>query len=297
MKKIITIFCGALFILAGLAGLVLPIVPGWALIFVGMSMIAPTLAGRLRRIILRRFFKEKIVFFNAWRKAGVRAGFTTRHFPLALHKTAELCAPEHQNALVEALPSEKFVFLDQIHADRVEVIESPAPERFMRLEATDGVLTRLKNVTLLVMTADCLSVFFRTPGPDAWVGLVHAGWRGSRLGIAEKALRMICERSGCDPRRVQIAFGPCIGPACYEVGEEFLEFFPQASFKRRQGRLYFDLAAENRRRLISAGASPAHIEPCGICTVTDNPDFYSFRKEKDDAGRLISFIDLENPVR
>ena len=53
---------------------------------------------------------------------------------------------------------------------------------------------------------------------------------------------------------------------------------------------YFDLAAENKRQLVDAGVTWENIIDCGLCTVCEDERFYSFRKEKDDSGRMISFI-------
>ena len=64
----------------------------------------------------------------------------------------------------------------------------------------------------------------------------------------------------------------------------------ESPLRQKDGTWYFDLAGENRRQLIEVGAKPDHILDLEICTVAENEDFYSFRKEKEAAGRIISFI-------
>ena len=49
---------------------------------------------------------------------------------------------------------------------------------------------------------------------------------------------------------------------------------------------------ENRRQARSAGVPMKNLRISGLCTVSDNRIFYSFRKEKEAAGRMISFIRL-----
>ena len=320
MKKIILAIAGALLILVGIAGLILPVMPGWALIFFGLSFIAPAFAARLKRRVLRKFFKKEIVYLDEWKKLNVHTGFTTRHFPLVLHKAADLLDVSNQNFFVGTIHAhlppvgrigkarlDKFVFLEQVHGDHVEVLEDAEKfkqEQFIRLSAADGVLTNLKNVMLLVLTADCLSIYLSAgKGQSQWIGLVHAGWRGAEKNIAKKAFKMIRDKSGCAARDIRVILGPRIGKNHYEVGEEFQEYFPVGArsprptwgevtspLRQKNGRLYFDLAGKNKRQLLEAGASRDRIVELGICTVSENEDFYSFRKEKEAAGRIISFI-------
>ena len=149
------------------------------------------------------------------------------------------------------------------------------------------MITNMKGMTLLVLTADCLPIFFRAGA--SWAGLVHAGWRGTQKQIARKAFETLIAKSGCSPSEVSVAFGPCIRSG-YEVGDEFLDYFPKSSLKRQNRRLVFDLAAENKRQLVAAGAGRRRIIDRNLCTVAHGGTFYSHRKEKEGAGRIISFI-------
>ncbi|MBI4353396.1 MAG: laccase domain-containing protein [Candidatus Omnitrophica bacterium] len=318
MKRLFLACLGVVLAGVGVAGLVLPFLPGLALIFVGLSFIAPELAEKLKRKILRRWMKREVFLLKERRRGGVTAGFTTRHFPLVLSQTDDLLDPFHQELFKKDLRRnlrslkgggakggwERFVFLDQPHGDRVAVIEDSAKYEapgFYRLFDADGVVTPIGGLALLALTADCLPIFFYGAGGEpldsargklrrtSWIGLVHAGWRGTKSRIAQKAFRLLLEKSGCAPSDVRIAFGPCIRKEHYEVGGEFLDYFPERSLRRKGGRLYFDLAGENRRQLVEAGVLERHISDLGICTVDENEDFYSFRKEKALAGRMVSF--------
>jgi len=305
MRKLFLAIVGVFLILIGIAGLILPILPGWLLIFLGLSFIAPEFAEKLKKRIFRKLFKHEIVTLDEWKKYPVRAGFTTRHFPLLLHKTDDLLDPSKQDQLKGLLSRypppgagtvaasggrHRGCFLNQVHGDNVVALEDPAVFEkgdFYHAKEADGVITNIKDLTLLVLTADCLSIFFYAPG---WTGLVHAGWRGTEKKIAQKVFQMILGQSKCRPSDVQIAFGPRICKDHYEVGEEFKNLFPEKSIYTKSGKTYFDLAGENKRQLLQAGAVPGNILDHGICTVCENEDFYSFRKEKEAAGRMVSFI-------
>ncbi len=306
MEKIILAVIGTLFIIVGIAGLVLPVLPGWALIFVGFSLIAPKLAERLKRCVLRNFSKREIVYLEKWRRSGVHAGFTTRHFPMVLYKTDDLLdlaaqaqfqklLGESKIALAHGMqPLSKFALLNQVHGDNVAVLDGENKYRdsgFYHLEETDGVITDQKGFALLAMSADCLPIFMKAPG---WVGLVHAGWRGTKAQIAKKAYWLLKQRSSCRNSQIQIIFGPHISVGRYEVGPEFKDLFLNRALRERIGKLYFDLAGENRHQLRHAGALELNITDLGLCTVKENRDYYSFRKEKDAAGRMVSFILLQS---
>ena len=64
MKKFFLFIAGIFLILIGIVGWLLPVVPGWAFIFIGLSFIAPAFAARLKRRILRRFSKKEVVYLK-----------------------------------------------------------------------------------------------------------------------------------------------------------------------------------------------------------------------------------------
>lgn len=308
MKKILLAIVGVVYILIGIAGIILPIVPGWVLIFLGLSFIAPKLAERLKRRILRKFAKHEILYLEKFRKLKVHAGFTTRHFSLVFKKTDDFLEADNRLHFPKLLaqspvaihhgmkPITRFAFLNQVHGGAVAVLEDPSvigENEFYHVQKTDGVITNIKELALLVMTADCLSVFFAAGKPASWIGVVHAGWRGTQEEISKKAFKLIREKAGCRAKDIRIILGPCIGKKQYEVGPEFKKIFSKKFVKERKGKLTFDLAGENKRQLMKAGALERNIYEIDMCTIEENGDLYSFRKEKDAAGRMVSFIVLQ----
>ena len=187
MKKVIFFILGIILILLGVIGLILPIVPGWPLLLLGLSFIAPKLAERLKQRFYRKFSKKEVVYLEGWKKLGVDAGFTTRHFPLFVNKTGQFNSEETQESFLDHLSKSvvlknhgvafepRFVFLDQVHGSHVAVLEDGAKYRekgFYSQPKADAVLTNIPDLTLLVLTADCLSIFL-SAGP--WIGLVLSG--------------------------------------------------------------------------------------------------------------------------
>ncbi len=306
MKRILFFVIGILLILVGVVGWILPVMPGWPFIFLGLSFIAPRLAERVKHRVLRKLFKQDFVLLDSWKKNGTQAGFTTRHFPLVLKKTDDLLDSQKQEQFIRYFsklnnnPSgqsglfEKFALLNQVHGDGVAVLFGPekySEKGFYHIPQCDAAITDIQGMTLLVFTADCLSVFFSA---GSWVGLAHAGWRGTQKKITAKTFQLLLENSGVSSGEVKISFGPSIGVKHYEVGQEFQNIFPSSSLmfigKGSHRSLHFDLAKENKRQLLELEADPKNMADYGICTVSENKNFYSFRKEKDAAGRMISFI-------
>ncbi len=176
----------------------------------------------------------------------------------------------------------------QIHGDDV-IVAVNSPAACQACPDADAYITNERNLPIAIRTADCVPVFMYDPLHKV-IGLAHAGWKGTVKGIAVKTLNILQDKFNSQGSDVQVAIGPCIRPCCYQVGAEFKEHFPQ-DITERNGHLYVDVAANNRRQLIEAGVSPANISDCGICTCCDT-NYFSFRRDAAKAGRMISLMML-----
>jgi hypothetical protein len=154
----------------------------------------------------------------------------------------------------------------------------------------DGLVTNRQDVALSIRTADCYPILLADRRNRA-VAAIHAGWRGTAAHIVGNALEKMKAEFGTSPADVSAAIGPGIGVCCYEVGAEVASQFGPAV------KTHVDLALENRKQLETAGVPPQNIEALGICTFCDAERFFSYRREKNHAGRMTSFIMLrtENP--
>lgn len=151
----------------------------------------------------------------------------------------------------------------------------------------DALVTSQPGVTVSVRTADCFPILLADPIHRA-VAAVHAGWRGTAARIVVMALDTMGREFDTNPRDVIAAIGPGIGACCYEVGEEVARQFGQNFYGADSGRL--DLAAENDRQLTEAGVVAIdHIRACTFCR---KDLFYSWRRDRDQTARMISYIGL-----
>jgi YfiH family protein len=175
----------------------------------------------------------------------------------------------------------------QIHRDEIVRVPGPLYGCWSGQHGADGLITDVPGLFLMGYFADCVPVLAYDPVLRA-VGLVHAGWRGALLRIAERLVAEMAGAFGTRPGDLCVGIGPAIGPCCYEVGEEVIagvEHLPEPEGLLRPGRpghAYLDLWEANRRALLRAGVPPEQIEVAGLCTACQVDRFFSYRRE----GRL-----------
>jgi YfiH family protein len=178
----------------------------------------------------------------------------------------------------------------QIHSDQV-VSARPLGGR---TADGDALITDLIGQRIGVRTADCVPILLVDANTRA-VGAVHAGWRGTLAGIASKAVLRLCAEFGTDPADVHVAIGPAIGACCYEVGVEVAERFSDifagsVPLRSPNGRPLLDLIEANRRTLIAASVPEHQVYSSGLCTYCCRNDFFSYRRDPANPGRMTSYI-------
>jgi hypothetical protein len=195
--------------------------------------------------------------------------------------------------LSSAWPDEKgaLVTLRQIHSDQVVVTEAAG-----LAGEGDAVITNRPGLLLAIRTADCVPILIADARNQA-VAAVHAGWRGTVLGILPKAIRAMRERFGTRLEDLRIAAGPGIGPCCFEVGPEvaaeFRSLFPERSDLDQ--RVKIDLFEANCRQVRQLGIEESQIVLSRACTCCDRNLFQSYRRDREAAGRMVSAIGIVAP--
>jgi polyphenol oxidase len=154
-------------------------------------------------------------------------------------------------------------------------------------ELADAAITNQPNHAICVITADCAPIALWTH--NATVGAVHAGWKGLEAGIIELAVEAMRKLSGEED--VYAWLGPCIGPECYEFGEDELgqverRYGSSVRSTTSQGSTALDLAAGVRAALKNAGSHwEGSAEACTAC----DPQWFSWRARKS-PGRQALFV-------
>lgn len=188
---------------------------------------------------------------------------------------------ENYRILTAALgvDKEKLVLTRQVHSDVIRVVtdaDCHGVDHHLYPEC-DGLITNTPGVSLVVFTADCTPILLQDSVTGA-VGAVHAGWRGTALDIAGKAVEKMAAEFGCHPAHIRAAIGPNIGPCCFEtdadVPRAMRETFGsgvEESIRTAGEKFYVNLKAINALALRRAGVVEIEIsEECTMC----RPDKY-----------------------
>jgi YfiH family protein len=176
--------------------------------------------------------------------------------------------------------------LHQIHSD--VVVDGGG--RSGCLGDGDALVENTPGLLVAVKTADCVPVLIVDPAHRA-VAAVHAGWRGASKKIVPQAMKEMAKKFSSRPEDLHVAIGPAIGTCCYEVGPEVAAEFAQyhPGLHNLTHSSHLDLAEVNRLQAAEAGVSADHIYKADICTKCDR-DFYSFRRDRQGAGRMLSVV-------
>jgi len=196
---------------------------------------------------------------------------------------------QNRQQLLETLgwEPEQVAFADQVHGHRVRVVDTGGtwPE-------TDGLITTRRGLLLAIQVADCAAVLISDREGRA-VAALHAGWRGAVSGIVPEAINEMLHVSGATPEQLVAWISPCISQERFEVGEEVAEQFPEI-FVRREGvaRPHVDLKGYVRKQLLDAGLETGRIRTDPGCTFNNSGRYYSWRRDRQKAGRMLAMIGL-----
>jgi YfiH family protein len=190
-----------------------------------------------------------------------------------------------------------LVTVHQVHGINVARVTTPwqpgdAPK-------ADGLVTDRPGVVLGVLAADCAPVLLADQ-TQGIIGAAHAGSRGARGGIVDRVIETMIEL-GARREHIVAAIGPCIGPASYEVGPEFVAGFMEDAAgnaeyftpSEREGHAYFNLPGYLADRIRALGIV---VSVQGVDTVPETNRCFSWRRTSKAGltgyGRMLSAVTL-----
>ena len=175
----------------------------------------------------------------------------------------------------------KIAIGKQIHSRNVRNVTQPG-----MFDDTDGLVTSRSDLSLIVSSADCLPLFFYDD-VEKVCAVIHSGWRGTRDGISEEAVRLMVELYGSDPENIKCGIGPSIEASCYEVSSEVADQFDTVFLTpSKNDKMQLNLKEAVRTQLEKSGILPENIEVSDICNKCDEENYYSYRRERDNSGRM-----------
>jgi YfiH family protein len=198
-------------------------------------------------------------------------------------------------------PHGRLVTMYQVHSANALIVNEPW--EIADSPRADGLATSTPGVMLGILAADCAPVLMCDPQARV-IGAAHAGWQGALSGITDSVISAMV-RLGARVERIAAAIGPCIGPAAYEVGDEFEARFAAADAANSRfftkppatGRWHFALASYVADRLKRANISS--VELLERSTYEEEENFFSYRRtthrKESDYGRQLSAIMVTPP--
>jgi polyphenol oxidase len=167
------------------------------------------------------------------------------------------------------------------------------PTPFSEWPEADIAVSDDPSVALSVRVADCVPILLADRRSGA-VAAVHAGWKGTAARAAMVAVQSLTSRYRTKAEDVIAAVGPSIGPCCYEVGSELAGYFSShteaSTWFIQDAKPHFDLWRATRDQLIRAGLQAEQIHMCNLCTFDHPTLFHSYRRDGQNAGRLVAAI-------
>jgi YfiH family protein len=232
---------------------------------------------------------------------SIRRVVTTRHGGVSVPPYASFNLGGHVGDCPEAvaanrerlatgigLPTQRLVWMEQVHSRTVTVIDGP---RLQPVPASDALVTAEPRLAVAALVADCVPVLLADPARKV-VAAVHVGRVGARVGVLPAALEAML-RLGARIEGVEVLLGPSACGQCYEVPEqmqvEVEARLPGSACRTRRGTTGLDLRAGLWRQLAAAGVARIGVD--SRCTIED-PALYSYRRDGV-TGRLAALIWIE----
>ncbi len=177
-------------------------------------------------------------------------------------------------------------FAKQVHGSKISVVAKGGT-----IEDTDGLITQTSNLALAIQVADCAAVLIYEPESQT-IAAVHAGWRGAAANIIPKALTKM-KQKGAVLSSARAYISPCICRKHFEVGKEVARQFPTTFVDyERFEKPHVNLKGFLKHQLTESGLKEANIDVDEGCTVEDKEHFYSYRRAKEQSGRMLAVIQM-----
>jgi copper oxidase (laccase) domain-containing protein len=161
-----------------------------------------------------------------------------------------------------------IVSAEQVHAGIA--VPVTGRDKNERIPEADALITKERGLALAIRTADCLPIFILDTKIPA-IAAIHAGYKGTMAGITSNTIKLMADKFGTDPSGCLAVIGPSIGPCCYPT----------------------DLWQLNVQQLKDAGLDAKNIELDKICTSCNPKEYFSYRRDREETGRMYNIIILK----
>ena len=233
-------------------------------------------------------FPDNVNFLSTSRniKGGSSSGnFANFNLAFHLNDNKEKNVLQNRSILKDyyELPSDP-VWINQTHSSIC--IEASLTESAVEADAS---FTSNPGIVCAILTADCLPVFV-SKKDGSMVGVAHAGWRGLLSGVIENLIETF-HSNGDD---LVVHLGPAISKNYFEVGDEIKDLYLSQnnnfsrSFSFNKDKYYLDLY--DAAKVILESFNITLISGGDRCTFRESDEFFSYRRDGINSGRMAHLI-------
>lgn len=198
----------------------------------------------------------------------------------------------NRQRVANALGVPTISWLDQVHGKDVAVIDE---SNLGQVHTADAQVTRLANVALAVMVADCTPVLLHDADAGV-IGVAHAGRPGMVAGVVPATIEAMRELGAT---KIEAALGPSVCGRCYEVPEKMradaARIAPLSQAITWKGTPAIDVASGVMGQLAEADIPVTWVKGCTL----EDESLFSYRRDGQ-TGRFAGLIvrrDASSPER
>ena len=174
----------------------------------------------------------------------------------------------------------------QTHSNNIRVVNSNST-----YINTDGLVNYGSRKILTLLTADCVPIFIYDKIKKN-ISLIHSGWRGLSKGIFFNAMDILCKANN-NIKDYKFVMGPSIKKCCYEVDKKVFSKFDKNFYEQKNdGKAMLDLQSVLLDQILSYNVFASNILIDPECTKCTHKKFFSYRREKEKSGRMLSIFNL-----
>lgn len=194
------------------------------------------------------------------------------------------------------IAQEQLLYPTQVHGKQwIEATSKDRWPEFATHEADAVLAETAQGLACAVRTADCVPLLLADRASGR-IAAIHAGWRGVEAKILSQVIQEF-ERRGSKAADLLCAIGPHIGAQHFEVSEDLA--LQLAALAPEKAVIFRPMNQEKPRisllALLEDEFSPwlrqgAKLDAQSPCTFEEAERFFSYRRDGNSSGRLLSAI-------
>ena len=171
--------------------------------------------------------------------------------------------------IARLLGAKDLASLKQVHGNRALIARSETK----RIEEADALMTDTAGLTLTIRFADCQNFLVFAPQKNM-LCLIHAGWKGLKLGVISSAFSLLKKEWQIHPAETIVCAGPSLCMSCAEFTDPLREAPELKNYAKNR---CIDLRRAADEELFSLGVLQKNFERLSDCTRCHPDTYFTYR--------------------